>query len=281
MVRSPVKKQITKAAVTPMQQKKVRSTMKSKRYAIGTAAEESFAAQAATHLKAVDPRFTALIAQHGLIEKIPQGVVSAKDAFPNLLKTIVYQQLAGKAAATIHGRVLEAIGTHSPTPKAVLGTEYSRLRGAGLSDRKASYILDLANHFADGRLSEPLLESASDEEILSALTAVKGIGAWSCQMFMMFTLGRYVVHTRVLERTTYFSARWPAHMLSLIHARVSSPDVLPTGDLGVQKGMAKFFGLGSKLPKPAEMEALAENWKPFRSYGTAYMWRCQDQKCPD
>ena len=208
--------------------------------------ESPTASLAAAHLQAVDSRFAPLVKQHGLIDKIPDNQdATAKGAFSQLLKTIVYQQLAGKAAATIHGRVLDAVGVKPPTPEAVLATEYAHLRAAGLSDRKASYIVDLASHFSDGRLSEELLAAASDDELLSSLTAVKGIGVWSCQMFMLFTLGR--------------------------------PDVLPTGDLGVQKGFAKFFGIGSKLPKPAEMEALAESWRPYRSFGTAYMWRCQDQ----
>ena len=168
-------------------------------------------------------------------------------AFAALLKAICYQQLAGKAAATIHSRVLGAVGDDL-TPQAVIATPYDQLRGAGLSNAKTSYILDLGAHFADGRLSDELLATASDEELVEHLTAVKGIGLWSCQMFMMFHLGR--------------------------------ADVLPTGDLGVQKGFAKFHGLGSRLPKPKEMEALAESWRPYRSFGCAYMWRMLDAKTP-
>ena len=166
---------------------------------------------AADHLIAADARFKAIVAAHGTLELV--SVKSQPTAFASLLKTIVYQQLAGKAAATIHGRVITAVKADPPTPTAVLATPYAELRDAGLSDRKASYITDLATSFSEVRLTDALLKTASDEELVTALTAVKGIGLWSCQIFMMFQLGR--------------------------------TDVLPTGDLGVQKGFAQFFGLGS------------------------------------
>ena len=212
-----------------------------------TAAPDAVGRLAAAHLIAADARFEPIVASHGTLTL--QSVKSQPTAFAALLKTIVYQQLAGKAAATIHGRVLEAVKADPPTPGAVLAASYASLRGAGLSDRKASYIVDLATHFEDGRLTDELLQSASDDELLAALTAVKGIGVWSCQIFMMFQLGRC--------------------------------DVLPTGDLGVQKGFAKFFGLGEKKkPSPVQMDDLSKAWSPYRSYGCYYMWRMLDVKTP-
>lgn len=197
---------------------------------------------------AADARFKPIVATVGPVDL--GSIKSQPTPFAALLKTIVYQQLAGKAAATIHGRVIAAVKADpTPTPAAVLATPYADLRAAGLSDRKASYILDLAAHFSDGRLTPELLKSASDEELVTALTAVKGIGLWTCQVFMIFQLLR--------------------------------PNVLPTGDLGVQKGFAKFFSLGAKKPSPDEMERLSRDWSPYRSYASYYMWRSLDMKTPD
>jgi len=205
----------------------------------GALAEKTTGALAAAHLIAADPRFAPVVAEHGPISL--GSIKSQPSAFSALLKTIVYQQLAGNVGKAIHGRVLAAVKADPPTPDAVLMTPYADLKGAGLSDRKVSYIFDLATHFSDGRLSDELLQTASDEDLVAALTAVKGIGPWSCQSFMIFQLER--------------------------------PDVLPTGDPGVQKGAAKFFGLGDKKPTPAEMARLTHDWSPFRSYGSYYMWQ--------
>jgi len=202
---------------------------------------------AARHLISADPRFEAVVNAHGTL-CLRRGGPESGSAFAALVKTICFQQLAGKAATTIHGRAIQAIGSDPPTPKAVLATPHATLRAAGLSDRKASYITDLATHFSEGRLSEEVLRTATDDELVEKLTAVRGIGVWTCHIFMMFRLGR--------------------------------PDVLPVGDLGVQKGFAKFFGLGTRLPKPPEMEQLAQSWSPFRSYASAYMWRVIDVKTP-
>ena len=211
------------------------------------AASRSTGELAAAHLIATDERFAPIVEAHGPLNL--GGVKSQPTPFAALLKTIVFQQLAGKAASTIHGRVVAAVKADPPTPTAVLATPYADLRGAGLSDRKASYIVDLATHFDDGRLTPQLLQTASDEELFAALTAVKGIGMWTCQVFMMFQLER--------------------------------PNVLPVGDLGVQKGMAKFFNLGEKKKlKPEEMERLSRDWAPYRSYASCYMWRLTDTKTP-
>ena len=195
--------------------------------------------KAAAHLIAADKRFQSMIQTHGLLTL--GAVKSQPTAFSALLKTIVYQQLASRAAATIHSRLITAVKADPPTPAAVLAAPLADLRGAGLSERKVSYIVDLASHFNDGRLSDELLQTASDDELLRALTAVKGIGPWSCHSFMIFQLCR--------------------------------PDVLPVNDHCVQKGMATFFGLDTmKRPTPALLEELSRLWSPYRSYASYYLW---------
>ncbi len=202
---------------------------------------------AAAHLIAADSRFAPLVAAHGPLSL--HGVKTQPSSFAALLKSIVYQQLAGKAAATIHGRVITALKADPPTPEAVLATPYDDLRGAGLSERKVAYVVDLANHFADGRLSEDVLQSASDDKVMEALTAVKGIGPWTCQSFMIFQLCR--------------------------------PDVLPAGDFCVQKGVKKLFDFDEKKKlTPSEMESLSHAWSPFRSYASYYLWLDAKNKTP-
>lgn len=119
------------------------------------------------------------------------------------------------------------------------------LRGIGISARKASYLHDLSRNFLEGGLSDAAIKLMEDEKLMSALTAVKGIGVWSVHMFMIFALHR--------------------------------PDVLPVGDLGVRKGFSKLYGL-KDLPTPAEMERLSAPWRPYRSLGAWYMWRLIEAK---
>jgi len=194
---------------------------------------------AAAHLIAADERWAPLVMEHDVVAL--GSIKPEASAFAYLLKAIVFQQLASKAATTIHSRVLAVVDAENElTPAAVLATPLEHLRSAGLSERKASYILDLAAHFADGRLTDELLRTASDEELVSALTAVQGIGPATCDSFLIFQLER--------------------------------PDVLPVGNLGVRKGLAKFYGL-DKMPTPAEMEKLSEDWSPYRSYASYYLWK--------
>ena len=140
--------------------------------------------------------------------------------FDALVRSIVYQQLSGKAAATIHGRVLTLIGDGDEAPQRIVATSHESLRGAGLSTQKANYIRNLAEHVLDGSLPINSLHELSDDEIIAALTQVKGIGPWSAQMFLMFRLGR--------------------------------PDILPELDLGVQKGIQKAYRM-RKLPSPKQV----------------------------
>jgi DNA-3-methyladenine glycosylase II len=179
----------------------------------------------------------ALIRRHGA-----PTLTRTRDPFASLAKAIVYQQLAGAAAATIHGRFVALFGERRgyPTPAEVLAMPLPRLRGAGLSNQKASYVLDLAAHVADGRVPVKRLGRMSDADVIAALLPVKGVGRWTIDMFLMFGLNR--------------------------------PDVLPTGDYGVQQGVKAFFGL-RKPPTPAKMIALTKAWAPYRSIGSWYMWR--------
>jgi len=160
--------------------------------------------------------------------------------FDALVRSIVYQQLSGKAAATIHGRVLGLIGDGAEAPARIVGTSHEALRAAGLSTAKANYVRNLAEHVLDGSLPVESLHELSDDEIIAALTQVKGIGRWSAQMFLMFRLGR--------------------------------PDILPELDLGVQKGIQKAYRL-RKLPTPKQVLRRGAKWAPYRTVASWYMWR--------
>jgi DNA-3-methyladenine glycosylase II len=193
--------------------------------------------KAITHLKKVDPVMADVIGRVGRCTLEPRAEWTH---FDSLVRSIVYQQLSGKAAATIHGRVLTLIGDGSEAPARIVATSHDALRAAGLSNQKASYVRNLAEHVLDGSLPVDSLHELSDDEIIAALTQVKGIGRWSAQMFMMFRLGR--------------------------------PDVLPDLDLGVQKGIQKAYRL-RKLPTPKQVVTRGAKWAPYRTVASWYMWR--------
>ena len=186
-----------------------------------------------------DKRFAALIKQHGLPVMRERG-----NPFQSLVRSIVYQQVSGKAAATILAR-FEALfpGKKFPTPEEVLAMPLQKMREAGLSSQKSSYIKDLAEKFVDGTVQHKKFAKMSNEEVIEHVTAVKGIGVWTAHMFLMFTLGRL--------------------------------DVLPTGDLGIQKGFQVTFGL-KKIPNPTQMEKLAKPWREHASVASWYLWRAAD-----
>src|SRR3989344_86297 len=166
-------------------------------------------------------------------------------AFQSLAEAIVYQQLSGKAAGTILKRFVALFPkTTFPSPEQVLKIKTEKLRSAGLSGQKASYVKDLAAKFKDGTINPKLFSKMSDAEIIEHVVKVKGIGEWTAQMFLMFTLAR--------------------------------PDVLPTGDLGIQKGFQKLFGL-KKKPSPKQMKKLAEGWTGHRTVACFYLWRLLDE----
>ncbi len=193
--------------------------------------------KAISHLKSVDPVMADVIARVGRCTLQPRTEWTHFDA---LVRSIVYQQLSGKAAATIHGRVLTLIGDGAGAPQRIVATPHDALRSAGLSTAKANYVRNLAEHVLDGSLPVESLHELSDDEAIAALTQVKGIGRWSAQMFLMFRLGR--------------------------------PDVLPELDLGVQKGIQKAYRL-RKLPTPAQVLRRGAKWAPYRTVGAWYMWR--------
>lgn len=193
--------------------------------------------KAINHLRSVDPVMADVITRVGRCTLEPRTEWTHFDA---LVRSIVFQQLSGKAAATIHGRVLTLIGDGAEAPKRIIATPHEALRSAGLSTAKANYVRNLAEHVLDGSLPVESLHELTDDEVIAALTQVKGIGRWSAQMFLMFRLGR--------------------------------PDVLPELDLGVQKGIQKAYRL-RKLPTPAQVLRRGAKWAPYRTIGSWYMWR--------
>jgi DNA-3-methyladenine glycosylase II len=159
------------------------------------------------------------------------------------VRTITGQQLSSKAAATIYTRLTGLYGGRTPTPEEIIATEPQQLRDVGLSGAKAAYLRDLAEHIVDGELPVGELAELPDEKVYEVLIAVKGLGRWSIDMFLMFHLGR--------------------------------PDILPVGDLGIRKAIQVHYGL-DKLPKPAEMEQIAEAWRPYRTLACLYLWESLD-----
>lgn len=192
--------------------------------------------KALNHLKSRCERMSALIESVG-----PYRIQYRDPEFATLARSIVYQQLSGKAAATIFGRLEAAAG--EITPERVLKLRPAKLRSIGLSKQKAEYIRDLARRTRDGLLDFAVLPSLTDEEIVERLTEVKGVGVWTAHMFLIFALRR--------------------------------PDVLPTGDLGIRAAMKKLYGL-DQLPKPDEMIRIAEPLRPWASVASWYLWRSLD-----
>ncbi|MBA2622189.1 MAG: DNA-3-methyladenine glycosylase 2 family protein [Chthoniobacterales bacterium] len=197
---------------------------------------------AAKHLAASDPRFAALIARAKPFA--PRQAVLVRP-FDSLAESIAYQQLSGKAAATIWGRVRALYPKRKwLDPRQVFATPDETLRACGLSGGKTAALKDLAAKTVDGTVpSGPALARMNEEEITERLTAVRGIGRWTVEMLLLFELGRL--------------------------------DVWPVTDLGVQKGYAKTFGK-RKLPKPKEFERIGDKWRPYRSVAAWYFWRALD-----
>ncbi len=190
-----------------------------------------------------DKHLGAFIKRHG---PITHRRPHAGGAFQSLAEAIVYQQLSGKAAGTILKRFVALFPKKKfPTPEDVLNIQTEKLRSAGLSGQKSAYLKDLATKFKNGTINPKLFPNMSDAEIIEHVVAVKGIGEWTAQMFLMFTLNR--------------------------------PDVLPTGDLGIQKGFQKLFALRNR-PSPKQMEKLASGWQGHRTVACMYLWRLQDEK---
>lgn len=165
------------------------------------------------------------------------------DAYGALVRSITGQQLSTKAAATIYGRLTDLYGGRTPTPQEIIDTDPEQLRGVGLSGAKAAYLRDLAEHIVDGELPIDALAEMPDTKVYEVLTAVKGLGRWTVDMFLMFHLGR--------------------------------PDVLPVGDLGIRKAIQTHYDL-EDLPSPSEIEQIAEPWRPHRTLACLYLWESLD-----
>ena len=190
--------------------------------------------KAVNHLKKSDPVMRALIERIG-----PCRMQFGSPEFHSLAEAIVYQQLNGKAAATIFKR-FAALAGEPLTPGGILKLTDAQLRAVGLSKQKSSYLKDLSAKTTSGLLNFAQLADLSDDDVIKRLTQVKGIGVWTAHMFLMFSLRR--------------------------------PNVLPTGDYGIQMAMKKYYKK-RKLPKPKEMEKIARPWEPYRSVACWYLWR--------
>jgi DNA-3-methyladenine glycosylase II len=204
----------------------------------------AFGRRAVAHLKKVDPVLGQVIEMVGGYKGWPP---TTGTHFEAVCRSIVFQQLSGKAAGTIHGRFQGLYGGRTPNPAELASTSDEHLRSIGLSRQKSAYLKDLGSRVALGELPIETLHELSDEEIISALTQVKGIGRWTAQMFLMFRLGR--------------------------------PDVLPDLDLGVQKGIQRAYRL-RKLPTPERVKRIGAKWAPYRTVGSWYMWRLIDTPKP-
>ena len=191
---------------------------------------------ATAHLRRADPVLAGII---GRVGPCRFRVDARGGHFAALVESILYQQITGKAAATIHGRLCGLVGGRLPRPEDVPRLSDADLRGAGLSRQKIAYLRDLAAHVQDG-LPLGRISRRPDEEVIRALTTVKGIGRWTAEMFLMFRLGRL--------------------------------DVLPVDDYGVRKAMQRAYRM-RKLPKADRMLRVAEPWRPYRTIASWYLWR--------
>jgi DNA-3-methyladenine glycosylase II len=170
-----------------------------------------------------------------------------REHFAALARAILYQQLAGRAAAAIHGRFVALFDGDNPTPEAVLAIPPAQLRRAGLSGNKSASIRDLAEKVVDGSVQLDRMRRLPDDEIVRQLTLVRGIGPWTAEMFLIFQLGRL--------------------------------DVWPVGDYGVRKGYALLYGL-SDPPAPKELEPLGDRFRPYRTVAAWYCWRAAETVTP-
>jgi len=194
--------------------------------------------EAVIHLKAADPVLCAII------DRVGECRLEFREPdFSTLVRSIVYQQLSGKAASTILRRLIEALPGGILIPEAILALTREEMRALGLSGQKTSYIRDLAERTRSGELDFARFPEMTDADVIEHLTRVKGVGVWTAHMFLIFALRR--------------------------------PDVLPVGDLGVRSAIRKAYRLRA-LPKPARMEKIAKRWHPYTSVAAWYLWRSLD-----
>lgn len=199
--------------------------------------------EAMAHLLAAEPQLASVVRQVG-----PITIRDGGSPYPALVRSILYQQLAGPAAAAIERRFLALYGDagQPPSPQQLLATDVETLRTAGVSRQKATYLLDLAAHAHRGELGDELMR-CSDDEVAARVMAVKGIGRWTADMLLIFCLGR--------------------------------PDIFPIGDLGIKNAIRKLYAHADYRPV-SDLLALAEPWRPYRSAATWYLWQYLDLKLP-
>ena len=199
--------------------------------------------KAVAALRDADPVMAGLIDAHGAVVRRDLKRERPGDAYGTLVRSIVGQQLSTKAAATIYGRLLELFGGHTPTPEQLLAADPDEMRAAGLSHAKVAYLRDLAQHVEYGALELERLPDLSDEEVAAQLTAIKGLGQWTADMFLIFHLGR--------------------------------ADILPVGDQGVRRAIQVQYGLRD-LPDAKRMQKIAKPWQPYRTLASLYLWSSLD-----
>jgi DNA-3-methyladenine glycosylase II len=190
-------------------------------------------------LECGDPVMAALVESIGPLDRGARLRGRPDDAYGSLVRTIVGQQLSMKAARTIYARLIALFGDNPPTPAELIAAEETALRAAGLSRQKIGYLRDLATRVQNGELELDALHELPDEEVSARITAVKGLGQWSADMFLMFHLRR--------------------------------PDVLPAGDLGIRRAVEKVYRLPG-LPDQDALRILAEPWRPWRTLACLYLW---------
>lgn len=194
-------------------------------------------------LAAADPTMGALIDRLGKLDVATRlrrrKEERPADAYGALLRAIVGQQLSTKAARTIYLRVLDLFGGTTPSPAQLLDASEEDLRGCGLSGRKTEYVRDLARHVLSGELELDRLEELEDEQAIEEIVAVRGLGRWTAEMFLLFHLQR--------------------------------PDVLSGGDLGIRKAIQVEYGL-AEMPTPTRVIEIGEPWRPYRSLASLYLW---------
>jgi DNA-3-methyladenine glycosylase II len=196
-------------------------------------------------LRASDPVMRRLVDEHGPLDEEERRRGRPLEPYGALVRSIVGQQLSTKAARSIYERLTALFDGRTPTPPELLAADPEDVRSVGLSRPKVAYLRSLAEHVESGELELARLSELPDEEVTEQLTAVKGLGQWTADMFLIFHLGR--------------------------------PDVLPVGDLGVRRAVERAYGLPD-LPDAAQLTEIGEPWRPHRSLASLYLWRSLDNE---
>jgi DNA-3-methyladenine glycosylase II len=199
--------------------------------------------KAVAALSDADPVMARLVEEHATVVRRDLRREPTGDAYGALLRSIVGQQLSTKAASTIYGRMIDLFGGHAPTPRQLLAADPDAIRAAGLSRPKIAYLRDLAQHVEEGTLELDRLDELPDEEVSAQLTAIKGLGQWTADMFLMFHLRR--------------------------------PDVLPVGDQGIRRAVQVQYRM-RKPPDPKRLEKVARPWRPHRTLACLFLWSSLD-----